>query len=56
MCIVMFFNRISLQQFGNFGFVETSLATSNDNLSINDVQDKGIDLKASKTISNKPFI
>jgi hypothetical protein len=43
-------------QFGNFGLAETSLATSNDNRSIGDVQDKGLELKASKAISNKQFI
>ncbi len=43
-------------QFGNFGLAETSLATSTDNCSIDDFQDKGLELKASKAISNKQFI
>lgn len=55
-CTVMFLNRMSLQQFGNFCLVETSLATSNDNRAIGDVQDKGLEPRASKAISNKAFI
>lgn len=48
--------RIQYVQFGNFGLAETSLATSTDNCSIDDFQDKGLELKASKAISNKQFI